>query len=164
MTPSFLASIRRAYKRSPRGFRLAISLSRTLRQHSSILAEFRGAKVRFLSLSIVFLHWRRAPRLFLCLKRVGYAPRVAESRGFRTPLLSFFSLYAFRQLTDARFSFFFLRFSHQARVLRPQQAVRRQEGITAITAVVSSITPKPPSPDKHARKLERRSPRRSIKK
>jgi hypothetical protein len=149
---------------SPYGFPAChLSLSRALRRHSSILAESEEPRYFFFySLSFSFTGGTR--RSFFLPQGVCYAARVAESRGFRTPLLFFFLFYAFRQLTDARFSFFFLRFSHRARVLRPQQAIRRQEGITAITAVVSSITPKPPSPDKHARKLERRSPRRSIKK
>jgi hypothetical protein len=75
----------------------------------------------------------------------------------------FFLFYAFRQLTDPRFSFFSSGF-HIKRAFSPQQAIRRQERITSITGVYLLITPKPPSPDKHARKLERRSPRRSIKK
>ena len=136
-TSSFLPSLSGAYNARDTVFvwtPLFLSHSTATFLHSR---GIKGPKVCFLSLSIIFLHCMRAPRLFLCLKRVCYAPFFAECRGFRTQLLFIFlsTPYALRQLTDPRFSFFFLRFLHQARVLRRQQAL---SGITAITAVLSS--------------------------
>src|SRR5437899_12109715 len=53
-------------------------------------------KAGFLSLSIVFLHWRVAPRLFLCLER-GFLPRallnIADSE--RYWFFFFFSFFLF---------------------------------------------------------------------
>src|ERR1700735_3816871 len=83
------------------------------------MSKIGEPKVRFLSLSS------------LQTSRGGLL--LAESALFTLPSLLFaayeggtpvrhcffFSLYAFCHLTDLRFSFFFLSFSHQARVLRP---------------------------------------------
>ena len=137
-----------------------LSFSLTIRRHSSIVAESEDPRFVFLSLFIVFLHWRRAQRLFLCLKRVGYADLVAESRGFRTPCLFFFSSTPFASLLTLLFP----QVSHQARVLPPNKLSVDKSASTSITGGCLLITPKPPSPDKHARKLQRRSPRKSIKK
>src|ERR1700734_3822765 len=62
----------------------------------------------------------------------------------------FFFLLRLRQLTDLRFSLFFLSLFHINARSPAQQAIRRQERVTSIPGVHLLITPKPPSPDKLA--------------
>src|SRR6202020_3037424 len=87
------------------------------------MSKIGEPKVRFLSLSS------------LQTSRGGFLPAesalftlfslliVADSGARRGAIAFFSSLYAFCHLADLRFSFFFLSFSHHARVLRPQQGL-----------------------------------------
>src|ERR1700735_4298108 len=80
---------------------------------------------RFVFFSFSFLTPNESRRPSPCRERVVYPPLFAVCRGFGgTPARHCFfsSLYAFCHLADLRFSFFFLSFSHQARVLRPRQS------------------------------------------
>src|SRR5580658_9661864 len=87
------------------------------------MSKIGEAKVRFLSLSS--LQTSRGGVLLAesALFTLPSLLFVADS-GTRQRAIAFFpSLYAFCHLADLRFSFFFLSFSHQARVLRPQQSL-----------------------------------------
>ena len=74
---------------------------------------------------------------------------------FQCAIAFFFSLYAFCHLADLRFSFFFFSFSHQARVLRPQQSLSADEDASSAT-----LRPAPRSHGgtrrEHRRALERK--------
>src|ERR1700727_1649192 len=83
------------------------------------MSKIGEPKVRFLSLSS--LQTSRgglllAESALLTLPSLLFA---AYEGGTPVRHCFFFSLYAFCHLADLRFSFFFLGFSHQARVLRP---------------------------------------------
>ena len=141
-----------------------LSFSRTLRRHSSILAELEEpGYIFFCSLSFSFTGGARRG-LFLP-QGVGYAALVAESRGFGTPLLSFFlSSTPFASLLTLVFRSFSSGFHIKRTFCGPSKLSVGKKASLLSPQSCLLITPKPPSPDKHARKLERRSPRRSIKK
>ena len=108
------------------------------------MSKIGEPKVRFLSLSSLqtsrggFLLAESA--LFTLLSLLI----VADSGARRGAIAFFSSLCAFCHLADFRFSFFFLSFSHQARVLRPQQS------LSAIDASPATLQQHPrPAPRSH---------------
>src|ERR1700727_2332437 len=87
------------------------------------MSKIREPKVCFLSLSS--LQTSRGGLLLAesALFTLLYLLFVADSGARQLAIAFFSSLRAFCHLADLRFSFFFLSFSHQAQVLRPQQGL-----------------------------------------
>src|ERR1700730_7486362 len=87
------------------------------------MSKLKEPKVRFLSLSS--LQTSRGGLLLAesALFTLLYMLIVADSGARQRAIAFFSSLYAFCHLADLRFSFSFPSFSHQARVLRPQQSL-----------------------------------------
>ena len=117
-------------KRPPHGFPLAAALSLSLSapafRHSDILwLNARDENPRFVF--FLFPHSKRVAAALLLAESALFTLLsllfAADSGARRARHCFFSSLYAFCHLADLRFSFFFLSFSHQARVLRPQQSL-----------------------------------------
>src|ERR1700684_2430198 len=87
------------------------------------MSKIGEPKVRFLSLSSIQTSRGGLLLAESALFTLLYMLIVADSGAGRSTIAFFSSLYAFCHLADLRFSFFFLSFSHQARVLRPQQSL-----------------------------------------